>query len=650
MRLTGLIIILMLACAPWAQAASSPSSIEQQRQWFEQARKALNKNNMASYNKLKAKLGSYPLTPYLDIWQARKDLKKGSDTAIASLLEQHADVPESINLRIAWIKDLAKRGQWVKVSELLEKSPSDIRRVPEISMIALWHIGAKETALLQFSQRWMNGKKVSDFSYRLHQNWKKQGHPTVAERWTRIETFIHKGKWGKAKKLAKGLPKTEQQWLAYWRQVQKQPEEHLSAWPGAMTATPSRLILADGLNRLARKDPLKAWHALESLKGKANKEIEAEFYSAQQRRIALRAAKRHMQEAADWLQKLPAREQNEETRSWQVRLHILDQQWQKASRVIDAMPANEQQQSHWLYWKARALENTGKTQESGALYMQLATQRGYYSFLSAERLGLPFNIESSDFQASKTEQAAIKEKPAIIRAYEWLQLGNSNKASREWHFALSSSPKSRWEAAAVLARSWDWHDQVIRAAFKADRLDALEGRFPLAHEKSVLRESKRTGLSTSAIWSIIRQESAFNQRATSYVGARGLMQLMPKTARATAKKLKMKSRRPDLFSPATNIKLGSAYLAQQKKRFGNLALAAAAYNAGPHRVSKWLERSSFDAAEAWVEAIPFNETRRYVQQVMAFVSVYEWRQAKTPSSLLARLNERIQQVSLNEYP
>ena len=649
MRLTGLIIVLMLACAPWAQAASVEPSIDQSRQWFEQARKALDKNNMESFHKLKAQLEDYPLTPYLNIWHARNELKQGRDASIASVLEQHADVPESINLRIAWIEDLAKRGQWTKISVLLEKHSSDIRRVPEISMMAHWHMGARDTALLQFSQRWINGKQVSDFSHDLEQYWLKQGHPTKAERWVRIETFVHQGKWSKAKKEAHKLPKTEQDWLEHWRQVQKHPEEKLADWPTAIAAAPSRLILDDGLKRLARQDPLKAWNALEALKSTADKQIEAEFYSAQQKSIALRAAKRHMLQATDWLQQLPEREQDAETRGWQARLYILNQDWSKAGLVIDAMPATEQQESNWSYWKARVLEKTGKQQEAGVLYMALAKSRGYYSFLSAERLGLPLSIKSSGFQPSKDEQQALSEKPAILRAYEWLQLGNSNKASREWHFALAGSAHHTWEAAAALASSWSWHDQVIRAAFKADRLDALEQRFPLAHKKAVLQASEKTGLSTSAIWSIIRQESAFNERAISYVGARGLMQLMPKTARATAKKLKMKSRWPDLFSPETNIRLGTAYLAEQKQRFGSLALAAAAYNAGPHRVNTWLERTPFDAAEAWVEAIPFNETRRYVQQVMAFVSVYEWRQAKVPSSLMSRL-KRVQEVSLNEYP
>ena len=180
------------------------------------------------------------------------------------------------------------------------------------------------------------------------------------------------------------------------------------------------------------------------------------------------------------------------------------------------------------------------------------------------------------------------------------------------------------------------------------RVLALEARFPLAFEEAVISAAKESGLSRSSIWSIIRQESAFNHQARSYVGAKGLMQLMPRTASAVAKSLNMRSRHPDLFSPEINVRLGSTYLAQMKERFGSLALAAAAYNAGPHRVSRWLGRTTFEIPEAWVEAIPFNETRRYVQQVMAFMAVYEWRQSKTPGSMIARIGREVEKVSLNE--
>jgi soluble lytic murein transglycosylase len=204
-------------------------------------------------------------------------------------------------------------------------------------------------------------------------------------------------------------------------------------------------------------------------------------------------------------------------------------------------------------------------------------------------------------------------------------------------FFAGASPE-QWKVAAHLAASWGWYDRTIQAAYRAGENNALADRFPMGFELYIMRASKQTDLEPAFVWSIIRQESAFNIQAVSRAGARGLMQLRPGTARDIAKRNKLKN--GDLFSPEINIRLGTLYLSEMAKYFGgNPALAAAAYNAGPHRVRSWMKRTPFDAAEAWIEAIPFNETRRYVQQVMAFVSVYEWRQAKIPSSLTERLNK-----------
>ena len=670
MNVAGVIVVFMLACAPLAQASAPDeslklittlvslpqhiavnASLERQRQQFKLARKALNKNDIASFHRLKSSLQGYPLTPYLNIWHARKELDQGNEKLAIDALDRYADVPEAINLRIAWIKQLAKRGAWPKVADLLDKHPSDIRRLPEISMLSDWHNGSEGMALEQFSKRWINGKKASELSKTLRSLWLKQGHPNTKERWQRIENLASQGKWKKIKAVASELTEKERKWLTYWRKLQKEPEKEFARWPTAISAPASRAILNDVLVRLSRADPTKAQEQLQRIKKKESKRLNKSFFNGLEKSIALRAAKRHMPEAALWLQKLPQVEQNKETRAWQTRLHLLKQDWKQVANSITAMPAEEQQQSNWTYWKARSLEETGFHKEATTLFSTLATERGYYSFLSAERVQQPFTLVYANFQTNESELSNIAKIPSIIRAKEWLQLGNQNKASREWHFALSGSSHQTWEAAATLAYSWGWHNQVIRAAYKADRQDALEQRFPLAHKKEVMQAANQTGLTSSTVWSIIRQESAFNHKATSYVGARGLMQLMPKTARAVAKRLKLKNhKRPDLFSPATNITLGAQYLAEQKKRFGNLALASAAYNAGPHRVSKWLQRTPFIAGDTWVEAIPFNETRRYVQQVMAFVSVYEWRQAKTLTSLTARLNDRVQEVSSNKTP
>ena len=133
--------------------------------------------------------------------------------------------------------------------------------------------------------------------------------------------------------------------------------------------------------------------------------------------------------------------------------------------------------------------------------------------------------------------------------------------------------------------------------------------------------------------------------ARSHAGAMGLMQLMPATARSVARKvLKRKPpRRHELFEPDTNIALGSAYLKQMKGELGDSSvLATAAYNAGPHRVTRWLPKRTLPA-DIWIELVPFKETRGYLRRVLAYTVIYEKRIGKDPT----RLNERLHPVPPN---
>ncbi len=659
MRIIVFMITVLLLATPALQAAT----IEQQRDWFQQARSALDNHNLKQFNRLKDKLEDYPLTPYLDIWRASRVLKQGDDRLVEATLMAYADVPETINLRRSWLKYLAKKKRWEAAQALIEKSPKLASRFPEIAMVTSWNMSIDvdtaadkkatyaNNAIRQFSERWKQGKATTSLSKSLHRAWVKQGHPTDIERWYRIGTFAEKGKWKKTRVLARSLSKQQKEWLKYWKAIQKSPEKALKAWPESLSeldgVVPAALMLDDGIKRLSRIDQVKAWAALQQLKV-SQQQIAPEFFAKLERAVALRAARQHKQLASEWLAQLPLSSQNEDTRGWQVRLAVIDKDWSKTLSVISSMPAEERRQDRWIYWQARALEAGGHDVSANYQFAKLAAGRGYYNFLSAERIGKPFQIESSDIVVSDELIAKVENMLAIRRVSEWLFLNKRSKAIREWHFALADTDQLHWKAATVLASRWGWHDQVIRAAFKADEMGALLDRFPLSYEKIVMKEAKKTGLKPAAIWSVIRQESAFNQHAVSYVGAKGLMQLMPATARQVARKLKMGKGTPRLFSAATNIRLGSTYLAGIKERFGNLALAAAGYNAGPHRVSTWLERVPFDSPEAWVEAIPFNETRNYVKQVMAFVTVYEWRQHQKPSSMHARLHERVQEVSFNQ--
>jgi soluble lytic murein transglycosylase len=179
--------------------------------------------------------------------------------------------------------------------------------------------------------------------------------------------------------------------------------------------------------------------------------------------------------------------------------------------------------------------------------------------------------------------------------------------------------------AATLASKWQWHDSAIRTVAKTPHRNDFSLRFPMPYKQQVQQHAQAQELDPSIIYGVMRRESLFDPLARSSVGALGLMQLMPSTARRVAKSLGMKRpRKSDILRVENNIRFGTHYLKTVMKRFdNNVALAAAAYNAGPGNVKRWLPKNSIMSADLWVETVPFKETRNYVQAVLAYSTVFD---------------------------
>jgi soluble lytic murein transglycosylase len=617
----------------WALALTA------QQTSFKEAREALRHNDLTTFNRLYADLASYPLRPYLDVWRYWNHLDDSSnDGRVERILAVYRAIPEATDLRIRWIRALAKRGKWRLVAEQIALLPKGKHPDQSIMLLSLWKNGHKKKAVAQYSRYWRKVSTPLTSLSAIDKQWRKAGHPTADDVWARVTRQVKKGRWSAAKKIAKALPKRDRAWLSYWQKMQKDPEKWLKQAP-KRNISPAQLakVFDDGLRRLAKKDVLSSWHVYQSLRPR----LKAPHDGILMRHIALRAAYQHKPQAITWLQQLAPAMRTDTTRTWPARLWLVQGKWSQALGAIDALPARikRKESSRWQYWRARCLAELGQRKQAIAIYHSLADERGYYSFLSAERLKQAYHIKTKTRNVSPEVMAQVKGLAGLQRAQAWYELGEAGKASREWSRSLRGQSKDAWYAAMLLAEQWNWSEKALRAASRAGAHDHLDVRFPLPFYDDVTAASKRSHLSQSLLWSVMRQESLFNPTATSYVGAKGLMQLMPRTARAVAKHHPSVGKRPDLTDPAVNILLGSWYLGSAMERFdGRTPLAVAAYNAGPHRVSQWLKQTPFKQADVWVEAIPFNETRNYVQRIMAFSIIYDWRLGQPPASLLARLH------------
>jgi soluble lytic murein transglycosylase len=221
--------------------------------------------------------------------------------------------------------------------------------------------------------------------------------------------------------------------------------------------------------------------------------------------------------------------------------------------------------------------------------------------------------------------ATVNERTDVTVARLLFEEGLTVMARRQWDFVTGRLDEEEQKAAAILANRWNWHSRSAVTAHQSGLTDDYELRYPLAFEKPLKNAAKRHDISLSWLSGLMRSESLFMHDIRSPAGALGLMQVMPRTGRQTAKELNLRWRGNNtLINPSTNIRIGSYYLAKQLERFGHPALATAAYNAGPHRVKQWMPDESMPL-DAWVASIPFTETRNYVQRVLSAQVIYEWR-------------------------
>jgi soluble lytic murein transglycosylase len=225
------------------------------------------------------------------------------------------------------------------------------------------------------------------------------------------------------------------------------------------------------------------------------------------------------------------------------------------------------------------------------------------------------------------EIATLSERLPYRVAYELMKLGRKSEAKFQWWHALRKLNKQEITVAAKLAQQWKWDEIAIFTIAKVKHWDDIEMRFPLSYSDKIHKNSEKNDLNPAIVFGLVRRESAFNEKARSPTGARGLMQIMPQTGKQIAKHLNERWRgSSSLDNPETNIKYGAYYYQRLLKKFdGNYALALAAYNAGPERVKKWLPKADSVPADIWIETIPYHETRDYVSTVITYALIYQQR-------------------------
>jgi soluble lytic murein transglycosylase len=278
----------------------------------------------------------------------------------------------------------------------------------------------------------------------------------------------------------------------------------------------------------------------------------------------------------------------------------------------------------------------------------IAGTQGFYEQLALEELGQKITLPTRPIQPTSAEMEAAKANPSLQRAYHAIRIGMRSEGVREWNYAAglvdAQGKRGRMNdreknAVAQWACELEIWDRCISSSERTQQFD-VNHRYPMPYREEVLSRTRDINLETAFVYGLIRQESRFIINAKSVVGASGLMQVMPRTAKWTAKKLGMKNFQVDQLNQRdTNIAIGTGYLKLVLDNFhGSMPMAAAAYNAGPSRPRKWRNGPQLEGA-MWAECIPFNETRDYVKKVMSNTTMYAAVISGEPQSLKARLGK-----------
>lgn len=617
-RLFSLFSCLILSLsASTAHAASLP----QQRQMYDEAQKALARNDSGPYFSYQSALADYPLQPYLAYDELTNRLKSASNAEIERFIEQHGDLPQINWLKLRWMRQLADRGDWNTFVRYYDPKMNFTELDCLYGQYQLGH-GNKADGYATAEKLWLVGKPQPDACDTTFALWQADGQLTEEKVWKRLKLAAEKGNYSLATVLSKRLPTLGSQGALMVNVAQNPAQLSQTTRFGARDHATADVV-GLGLRRLAKQDPEKAINLLDYYSSVLPFSSDEKVSIA--REIGLSLARRYDPRALPMMVKYDPQLRDDTVTEWRLRLLLRLGRWEEAYELTRALPPSLAETNRWKYWQARSLQLAQpQNKQAISLYQPVAGERDFYGFLAADRINAPYQLNNRPVSPDAGTMQRVRNAPSTRRALEFYARGEIINARREWYHAARHLSHDELLAQAKIAYDMQWYFPAIRAISQAKYWDDLDIRFPMAYRNTLVREARNRGLHSSWVFAITRQESAFMSDARSGVGATGLMQLMPATAKETSKKFGIPLASPQqLIVPDVNIQLGAAYLSQVHGQFnGNRVLATAAYNAGPGRVRQWLKDARHLAFDVWVETIPFDETRAYVQNVLSYAVIY----------------------------
>jgi soluble lytic murein transglycosylase len=623
-------------CAQNRDAARGDSTVLDMAQAYKQRdRKRL--------TSLLSQVRGHPLEPWAAYWDLSARLDEASNSEIHDFLTRYGGTYQEDRLRTEWLLQLGRNRDWVAFNrEYPQYRMNDDRSVRCYALLAE-HLSAGVDNTAQVKDLWLGLKEADEGCAAAAEQLRKDHTTSTTMVWHRARLGMENDR---LRVVTQAVGIVSPGSVQTVNNIYLNPGKYLNDKLTALQPK-TRELVSLALIRQAYLDPGEAAIEINKLRWKA--QLTSEERSWIWGVIGKRAAMKLSNDAADYFAHGKASDMHDDHLAWQARAALRMGRWQQVLTAIGAMGESQRNDPTWVYWRARSLlqvATEGARAQALALLESIASPRGFYEQLALEELGQRITTAPKPTPLTHDEKEAARLNPGLNRALYAINMGLRAEGVREWNYSTNLHVRGGMDdrallAAADMACHHEVWDRCINTSERTKSVIDFEQRFPMPFKAAVIARTAQIGLDPAYVYGLIRQESRFIMDAKSGVGAAGLMQVMPATAKWTAKKLGLYGFQPQHITDRdTNIAIGTGYLKLVLDSFdGSMPMAAAAYNAGPGRPRSWRGQTGGPVMEAaiWAENVPFNETRDYVKKVLSNTTNYAALITGQPQSLKSRL-------------
>jgi soluble lytic murein transglycosylase len=627
MTLTCIKWISSCLCATALAAGAGPLVREPADADLAAARESVQKGRWKVIEQLRPRFAGTILEAYPAYWLLDGNIDRAAPDEVQAFLAKYPSGPLAESLRRDWLKALGASASWDLFRAEHPKLVTDDAEIACYAFQERFARGDPEAAP-EARALYLEGREAPPPCDPVFSALVAGGGVSEADTWFRLHKLLQDGALKAAKRTNPLLPPRARMAEKSLDRAARDPAAFLAKMKAPGADRTERELAIFAVARLARSQPDEAAAKLAQLAGALGGEAPCAWAQ-----VAYQAALELHPNALEWYGRAQGCVLTDAQVAWRARAALRAGDWKQVLAAIALLSPEVARDPAWRYWKGRALRATGEAAAGDGVLRGISVLPTFYGLLASEDLGIASAPDWNGFRPASDEIARVRGIPGIRRALALYRGGLDNDALREWSWAIRGLDDRSLLAAARIAADANVPDRAIFTADRTLQIHDFSQRYPLPHRETLDAAARQWDIDEAFVYGIIRQESRFLADARSPVGAVGLMQLMPATARWIARQIPVKPFRQDmLVRPDVNLAMGTYYLHRVLASLGEPLLAAAAYNAGPTRARRWRDDKPLEGA-IYAETIPYPETRDYVKKVFTNAWYYRHRLTGTAASL-----------------